>query len=238
MINRYYLDIKTFKWKNNIVIEYLQNIADNPDLKFYPYSAAINNAPEEDILTAGEKCLVLAYDDERNFENIIKLSYDEKEKIKRIDSIRKTKAFFDIETYPRNTDQLNETDSSLEKAVYCRAELLGFINKESMNYENFIERYESVQKEKDDFVLEYTSYLNIDRLNKDEEFREKYFNVFFRQIIGDRLKEFDKDNQELINLRSGKFGIDYYYRCEVLKEMESTEVLRKVIDDGKERDIK
>ena len=70
-----------------------------------------------------------------------------------------------------------------------------------MNYENFIERYESVQKEKEDFVLEYTSYLNIDRLNKDEEFREKYFNVFFRQIIGDRLKDFDKDDQELISLR-------------------------------------
>lgn len=98
-----------------------------------------------------------------------------------------------------------------------------------MNYENFIERYESVQKEKEDFVLEYTSYLNIDRLNKDEKFREKYFNVFFRQIIGNRLKDFDKDDQELINLRSGQFGIDYYYRCEVLKDMESQEALRKVM---------
>lgn len=211
------------------VIEYLQNIVDNTSHNIYSYSATINNAPENDVLSAGEKCLILAYDDEQNLENVIKLSYDEKERIKRIDSIRKTKATFDIETYSRNIDQLNVTDNSLEKAVYCRAELLGFINRDNMSYEEYIDRYESVQKDKEETVLKYISNIDIDRLNKDEQYRESCFAEFFRQNIGDRIDGFDKDDQELINFRSGKFSIDYHYRTEILKEMNSSEALQKVM---------
>ena len=211
------------------VIEYLQNIVDNTSHNIYSYSATINNVPENDVLSAGEKCLILAYDDEQNLENVIKLSYDDKGRIKRIDSIRKTKATFDIETYSRNIDQLNVTDNSLEKAVYCRAELLGFINGDNMSYEEYIDRYESVQKDKEETVLKYIGNIDIDRLDKDEQYRENCFAEFFRQNIGEKLDYFDKDDQELINLKSGKFSIDYHYRTEIIKEMESLEALKKVM---------
>ena len=50
-----------------------------------------------------------------------------------------------------------------------------------------------------------------------------------KKNIGKKLDYFDKDDQELINLKSGKFSIDYHYRTEIIKEMESLEALKKVM---------
>ena len=115
----------------------------------------------------------------------------------------------------------------LSENLQSRANKL--LEEDNMSYEEYIDRYESVQKDKEETVLKYIGNIDIDRLDKDEQYRENCFAEFFRQNIGEKLDYFDKDDQELINLKSVKFSIDYHYRTEIIKEMESLEALKKVM---------
>ena len=57
----------------------------------------------------------------------------------------------------------------------------------------------------------------------------QWFTIQLAYWCNFHLTKTDKDDQELINLKSGKFSIDYHYRTEIIKEMESLEALKKVM---------
>lgn len=210
------------------VIEYLQWVADEMKSSAYPWIATITEAPEGDVFSIGDNCIVIAYDEEDHYENLLKVLFNEDGKINEIKSVRMTQCRFRVERTEKHELPCPD-DPRVESAVFSRATMRGFINDENIDKAEFIDRANDISDDERAVIVDYINTADISRLQNDKAYRESFFSTYFKSVIGNRMYEFDKDDQELIEEESGKFGLDYHFRTDFLKEDNHREIIEAVL---------